>query len=222
MIRSRHTGTVSPVLEISYVCCCATFLISLHVSLLTNSLIIFFLPSWTNFFFSRALFFFTNRSFQLTCHVFSLCGFSLIHGMGSPDEGPRSTQESSQGFVSLRSQLHDLVRAKSDQKKDAEALYFNKGIIQYSFSPGNLIVLYQKKSGKLEPRWRCPFVVLEPEEPGISYRLHQLNGRRIKGTFHGNHLKLFRPRRGYLADPSATPLLTYRTIRKPRIRKVRP
>ena len=121
-------------------------------------------------------------------------------------------------FIQFRSQLHDVVRARSDQRKDAETVRFDRKIIPHTFSSGDLVVLYQEKTGKLEPRWRGPFAVEGfGGKHGITYQLRQLNGRRIRGTFHGNHLKQFTPRSGYLANPIIDPsILTYQTIRKPR------
>ena len=90
-----------------------------------------------------------------------------------------------------------------------------------TFSSGDLVVVYQERAGKLEPRWRGPFAIGGfGGEHGVTYQLRQLNGRRIRGTFHGNHLKQFIPRSGYLADPTIDPAIpSYQTIRKPRMRK---
>jgi len=49
-----------------------------------------------------------------------------------------------------------------------------------------------------------------------SFILRQLNGRKIRGTFHGDDLKTFTPRSGYLDDGLVLPI--QQTIRKPRIK----
>lgn len=120
-----------------------------------------------------------------------------------------------QEFITSQSQLRDIVSARSNQKKIAEADRFNRGIIHCTFVPGDLVLLYQNKTGKLEPRWRGPFFV---EGFGgtheTSYIIRQLNGRGIRGTFHGNHLKKFVPRTGYLEDLTTGSFPTFQTIRK--------
>ena len=74
-------------------------------------------------------------------------------------------------------------------------------------------MIWQKNTGKLEPRWRGPFVVNRYGGSfGKSYTLKQRNGRKIRGHFRGNHFKRFVPREGYLADGLFVPLPT-QTIR---------
>ena len=82
-------------------------------------------------------------------------------------------------------------------------------------------MLFQKDTGKLQPRWRGPFVVEGFASPrGVSYPIKQINGRRIKGTFRGNHLKLFIARTGYLANQTPE-LLPQQTIRPSKRRRVK-
>ena len=78
---------------------------------------------------------------------------------------------------------------------------------------GSFVMLYQKNIDKLQPRWRGSFVVHEyGSDRQLSYRLHQLNGRRIRGKFHGDHLKHLVSRSGYLASPEDTSLTAERSI----------
>ena len=80
-------------------------------------------------------------------------------------------------------------------------------------------MLYQKDMGKLQARWRGPFRIDGfGGSHGVSYKLRQFNGRKIKGIFHGNHLKPFTPRRGFLADTHPT-FPSEQTIRTPRPRR---
>ena len=51
---------------------------------------------------------------------------------------------------------------------------------------------------------------------GLSFTLRQLSGRRIKGTFHGDHLKLFVPRSGHLAGLNDLPTHFVQNIRHTR------
>ena len=124
-------------------------------------------------------------------------------------------------YITHRSQVHDRVSQLSIARKEGEAARYNKGVRQRVFEPGDLVMLYQKDTGKLQPRWRGPFVVEAFASPrGVSYLIKQTNGRRIKGTFHGNHLKLFIARTGYLSD-QASQLLPQQTIRPSKRQRVR-
>lgn len=123
-------------------------------------------------------------------------------------------------YFTYRAQLHDIIRQKSDEKKDYEAARFNAGIREIRFMIDQPVMLFQKDVGKLKAPWRGPFVVRGyGGTHGISYTLKQFNGRNIRGLFHGNYLKPFVPRKGYLSDP-ATDLVPpgEQTIRAPRKR----
>ena len=120
-------------------------------------------------------------------------------------------------YLTYRAELHDQVSQASLARKELEATRYNKGVRHTVFAPGELVMLYQKTAGKLQPRWRGPFRVSHfATERGLSYVLRQLNDRLIRGSFHGNHLKRFEPREGYLCDPNSDPaLLPQQTIRRP-------
>ena len=78
------------------------------------------------------------------------------------------------------------------------------------------MILYQKNTGKLEPRWSPPFRIDGfATERGVSYKLRNVNGRLIKGSYHRNHLKRFVSRSGHLAGPTDIALPPHQTIRKP-------
>ncbi|KAM0800623.1 hypothetical protein BDR22DRAFT_889337 [Usnea florida] len=114
------------------------------------------------------------------------------------------------------SEVHDVVVEASNRRKYLEAAEYNKRICRVVHHLGDLVMLYQKDTGKLEPRWRGPFRITNyGGSHNLSFKLQQLNGRWIRGTFHGDHLKTFIPRTGYLTDPSDTPLPVQQTIRKP-------
>lgn len=135
--------------------------------------------------------------------------------LSNPTEHARLVQQ----YLSYRSELHDTVRRLSLARKEQEAARYNKGVRLRVFAPGDLVMLYQKDAGKLQPRWRGPFRVDSfGSERELSYVLRQLNGRLIRGTFHGNHLKLHVPRTGYLQHASDPHLLQQQTIRLPRPR----
>ena len=119
-----------------------------------------------------------------------------------------------QAYLRHRAEVHDAVNAASQHQKEAMAVRYNKGIKQTTHHPGDLVMLYQEHSGKLQPRWRGPFRISGyAGTHGLSFSLQQLNGRPIRGSFHGDHLKRFVPRSGYLSSPDDIQLLQTQTIR---------
>lgn len=120
-------------------------------------------------------------------------------------------------YLRHRAETQDVVYETKRKQKEANTLRYNKGVKQTVHALGSFVMLYQKKTGKLEPRWRGPFVVYAyGSDRQLSYQLRQLNGRRIRGKFHGDHLRQFVPRCGYLANPSDPVLPQQQTIRKSR------
>ena len=120
-------------------------------------------------------------------------------------------------YLKHRSELHDLVTETTRRRKEQEAFRYNKGVTETLHHLGDLVMLYQKHTGKLEPRWRGPFRIFDyGGSHGKSFTLQQLNGREIRGSFHGDHLKKFVPRCGYLADPTLPSLPQQQPIRRPR------
>ncbi len=112
------------------------------------------------------------------------------------------------------SEVHDVVTELSKQQKLRMAARYDRGVRQVSHNFGDLVMLWQKDVGKLQARWRGPFKISgHGGTHGRSFTLEQLNGRRIKGTFHGDHLKTFVPRTGYLADPNPDPVPQKQSIR---------
>lgn len=53
-----------------------------------------------------------------------------------------------------RSQLHDIVEQRSNQKKEAEEQRWNSGVRLAEFSIEDYFMVFQKNVGKLRPRWR--------------------------------------------------------------------
>lgn len=136
---------------------------------------------------------------------------SYVATLSDPTEHGRLVQQ----YLSYRSELHDRVAQMSIARKEQEAMKYNKGVRPAVFSAGDLVMLHQKTSGKLQPRWRGPFRIDSfATDRQLSYIIRQLNGRLIRGSFHGNHLKRFTPRTGYLAGPSDPVLPQHQTIRK--------
>ncbi|KAI0992831.1 hypothetical protein K3495_g15353 [Podosphaera aphanis] len=85
-----------------------------------------------------------------------------------------------------------------------------------SFAPGTLVMLYDhaKAKLKLHASYRGPFVVTGfAGYHGKSYLLRQINGQRIKYSYHGDQLKLFRLREGYLISGNEQKIPAYQNLR---------
>ena len=139
---------------------------------------------------------------------------SWVQQMEDPVQHSKEVKQ----YLTYRADLHDKVRQLSHERKEQEAIRYNRRIKQVTHHIGDLIMLHQKNTKKLEPRWRGPFRISGyGGSHGVSFRLQQLNGRMIRGTFHGDHLKAFIPRKSYLSsNPSEQLYPQQQTIRKPR------
>ena len=73
---------------------------------------------------------------------------------------------------------------------------------------------HRQAGKKLRPTWRGPFVVMSfGGDMGKSYRLRQINGVPIPRHFHGDSLKIFRLRDGYLLTGEEETLPIFQNIR---------
>ena len=127
-------------------------------------------------------------------------------------------------YIIYRAQIHDRIRQLFKEQKEKEVEKFNRRITkQIVHQIESLVMLYQKKHIKLAPRWRDFFRIFGYEGiHQISFVLIQLNGRKIRGTFHENHLKEFKSRTEYLSDSfREEDLLLYQTIRVSKAKKKR-
>ena len=124
-------------------------------------------------------------------------------------------------YILHRAHLQDAISARTKEQKELEAARYNRTITQVTFKPGDLVMVFQKNPTKLEATWRGPFRISGYSGGhGRSFALEQLNRRRrIKGTFHGDHLKLFIQRTGYLTTAMDTPLLPEQNLRASRPKK---
>ncbi len=119
-------------------------------------------------------------------------------------------------YLRHRAEVHDVVTRASNRGKDEEAARYDRGIQQVVHHIKDLVMVFQKDTRKLEPRWRGPFTINGyGGSHGRSFTLMQINNRRIRGTFHGDHLNRFTPRSGYLTKHTP-PLPPQQTIRRPK------
>jgi hypothetical protein len=112
--------------------------------------------------------------------------------------------------------IRERVRETSISRKDKEKQRYDRGIREHRFTPGQLVMLYDSKAAgkKLRPAWRGPFVITGfGGDHQKSYILRQICGTPIPRTFHGDHLKRFRLREGYLVSGREQELPVYQNIR---------
>ena len=135
--------------------------------------------------------------------------------------GKEAHRDSVQRFLEWKWCIRDEVSRLSKEKKAKEKLRYDRGATAVVRQLSSLVMLHQKNTGKLEPRWRGPFRLRGyGGKHYTSCTLEHLNShRKIRGSFHGDDLKLFVPRTGYLRFPTEETLLNYQTIRAPRSRR---
>jgi len=121
-------------------------------------------------------------------------------------------------FVARREGTRDRVQCRDTSAKQDMKARYDRRVRTYDFTPGEAVMLwFKKKKGKLKPQWRGPFVVTGyANEFGITYAIRQLTGKRIKGSFHGDHLRKFRLREGYLIPPIEADMPDYQLLRESR------
>ena len=115
-------------------------------------------------------------------------------------------------LLSLAS-LRKEVSESNEEEKAKMADRYNQGVMHRELFAGDLILLHQKESAKLEAQWRGPFVVTRPGDHA-SFHIQQIDGRRIKRTFHGDDLQVFQPQTGHLLLPNEPNYPTSQTLRK--------
>ena len=130
-----------------------------------------------------------------------------------PQKHSRAVQDH---LLSLAARRKEVAESNEEEKAKMAERY-NRGVVHRELFTGDLVLLHQKESTKLGARWRGPFVVDKPGDHA-SFRIRQINGRRIKRTFHGDDLQVFRPRTGHLLLPNEPTYPTSQTIRE-RLRK---
>ncbi len=118
-------------------------------------------------------------------------------------------------FELMVSICRKLSRGRNQKKKFRPWLNFS--------NPPVLAMLHQKSGSKMKERWRGPFRVRGYEGThSTSFTLEQLNGNKIRGSFHEDDLKQFVPRTGHLTEnlpPNRSKYPTSQNIRWPRKKK---
>ncbi|RKF77877.1 putative eka-like protein [Golovinomyces cichoracearum] len=119
-------------------------------------------------------------------------------------------------FIVRRNSLREQTTFKDDGRRAVQKDRHDSGLSSSSvFSLGFLVMLYDEAQAKkkLRASYRGPFVILGyGGDHGRSYVLRQISGQPIYRTFHGDQLKLFRPREGYLVSKHEEGHLGYQNI----------
>ncbi|KAI0994798.1 hypothetical protein K3495_g13383 [Podosphaera aphanis] len=138
---------------------------------------------------------------------------------GNPDVYPDKEEHSDKviDYVVNRAKRKSVALERSNQVKDRSAKRHDLGIRrEIRYSPGDLVMLFDHRQAgkKLRPSRRGPFAVTGFEgDMGKSYTIHQLNGKPIPRHYHGDSLKKFRLREGYLVTGDEEALPSYQNIR---------
>lgn len=124
-------------------------------------------------------------------------------------------------FVTRREAIREDAQAKDSESKDRMKVRYDRSVRKNSFYPGEAVMLYDTTlegvGGKLLPRWRGPFVVTGyGGEHNISYTIRQPSGAKIRGVYHGDHLRKFRLREGYLIPSTEAQFPEYQNLRRAR------
>ncbi len=98
---------------------------------------------------------------------------------------------------------------------------YNREVYKLIHRSDDLIMLWQKNTEKLKSRWRDSFRISDYDESHeISFILTQFSDRKIRDTFHDDHLRTFTSRTEYFMNNiDIQDLSQHQTIRRTRVRK---
>ncbi|RKF60559.1 hypothetical protein OnM2_049059 [Erysiphe neolycopersici] len=110
----------------------------------------------------------------------------------------------------------DILR-KDDWRRQVQKGKHDLGVSQYrNYTLGSLVMVYDHihAKEKLHAAYRGPFVVTGyGGHNRKNFSIQQVNGERVKNTFHGDQLKPFRLREGYLVTEQEQTIPTYQNLR---------
>ncbi|KAI0996301.1 hypothetical protein K3495_g11880, partial [Podosphaera aphanis] len=120
-------------------------------------------------------------------------------------------------FCANRVKLREEALERSNLKKTYSANKYDLGVNSLrNYSPGDMVMLFdhQQSGKKLRPSWRGPFVINGyGGDLNKSYTLRQISGASIPRHYHGDSLKKFRLREGYLITGEEESLPVFQNIR---------
>ena len=119
-------------------------------------------------------------------------------------------------YMAWKIDIREDVHNRSVRRKEQEKIRYDKGVKMQYFNPGDFVLLRDSTPhlGKLTERWRGPFLIDSfGGDHRASHTLKTLDGKSAPNTHHGDHLRIFRPREGYLRPADEEPLKVTRNLR---------
>lgn len=119
-------------------------------------------------------------------------------------------------YMARRIAIWENVYDQSIRKEEQEKIRYDKGVKTQHFIPGDFVLLRDSTPnlGKLTGKCRGPFIIDDfGGNLGASYVLKTLDGKPAPNTHHGDHLRIFHPRKGYLRPADEEPLEVTRNLR---------
>ncbi len=123
-------------------------------------------------------------------------------------------------YLNHRAKIHDIIQVIITRQRENEVTRYNREIFKMTHHLNDLIMLWQKNTTKLQLRRRDSFRIFDYDEShDIFFNFVQLNDRKIRDSFHDDHLKTFTSRTEYLLfkEQLTNELSQYQTIRKIRV-----
>jgi hypothetical protein len=108
-----------------------------------------------------------------------------------------------------KAKIHDMIQIIIARRKENEVARYNREIFKMIHHFDDLIMLWQKNTIKLESKRRDSFKISDYDEShDIFFTFVQLNDRKIRDSFHDDHLKIFTSRTEYLLSKESLDTLS--------------
>jgi hypothetical protein len=124
-------------------------------------------------------------------------------------------------YLNHKAKVHDMIQVIIIRRRKNEIARYNREISKMIHHFDDLIMLWQKNTIKLKFKWRDSFKISDYDEfHDIFFILIQLNDRKIRDSFHDDHLKTFTSRTDYLVNKFIAEILSQKQIiKRTRIQK---
>lgn len=119
-------------------------------------------------------------------------------------------------YMAQKIDIREDVYERLVRKKEQEKIRYNRGVKTQYCIPSDFVLPKNSTPhlGKLTERWRGPFIIDSfGGDHGATYVFKTLDGKPAPNTHHGDHLRIFRSREGYLRPADEEPLGVTRNLR---------
>ena len=126
--------------------------------------------------------------------------------------------------MARREEAQQKVIDRTTKAKQRMKERYDRGVQPKIFVTGQYVFLRDNNLifDKNVPRWNGPFVISGPGgEQNSSYKLRNLEGKPMPNLFHGDHLRIFRERTGYLRPANEEALPVMKNLRKVRTKVIK-